>query len=63
MSYICLEFVLIEGYLYYLCFKLRSGFSIEDYEKYGFEVNNMFKFYWFVVKCEYLFVNFNGEVE
>ena len=63
LSYIRLESALTEGHPYHPCFKSRSGFSIEDHEKYGPEANNTFKLHWLAVKREYLSVNFNGEVE
>jgi siderophore synthetase component len=45
-----LESAIIEGHPYHPCFKARTGFTLEDHEKYGPEAGNVFQLYWIAVK-------------
>ena len=54
LSYHELESALHEGHPYHPCFKARTGFTLEDHQRYGPEMANPFQLHWLAVRREYL---------
>lgn len=50
LSYAELEGSLVEGHPYHPCFKARTGFSLEDHERYGPEAKQTLSLAWFAVR-------------
>ncbi|WP_226668206.1 IucA/IucC family protein [Metabacillus litoralis] len=45
-----LESEIIEGHLYHPCFKSRTGFSLDDHERYGPEAKQTFSLIWVAIR-------------
>lgn len=61
LSYERLEAALVEGHPYHPCFKARTGFSIEDHERYGPEGEQEFQLIWLGIRKEDVAVSYPVE--
>lgn len=50
LDYLDLESQLDEGHPYHPCFKARTGFSLEDHQRYGPECAQLIQLHWLAVK-------------